>query len=86
MENSDFVVHGVYSWSNCCGCEVQINQSNDGARLRFPGKPAKVTDWFEIEHVPNDDDERDENGELELVPVIDPDGHYIPLGLVMRAG
>jgi len=74
-EGDDFKSHGTYTVSNTGGYEVELADSGDGARLKLPN--GEITDWFEIEFIPNDED-----GELE--PVIDPNGYNVPLNMVMR--
>lgn len=88
VENSDFVVHGVYSLG-LFGYEVELSKDGDGARLRSfdsDGVPT-VTDWLPIEQVWPDEYDEPGDGEQDLsaVNVIDPEGHNVPLNEVMRA-
>lgn len=77
-----FIAHGVYSWSNCCGYEVQISDCGDAARLRYPkGDDFVITDWLEIEYV-GKEDSMDEDDQFH--PVIDPNHFNVPLNLVMK--
>ena len=78
-ENDIFTAHGVYSWSNCCGCSIEIHNSGDSARLKLNTEPETITEWLEIEFI-----EDEENPEGDLIPVIDPEGHNVPLNMVMR--
>jgi len=75
----EFTPHGVYSWSNCCGCEVELSNDVDAARLRFNfGEVSEsVTEWLPIEYVETEDGNGHEH-------VIDPERHNVPLSLVMR--
>ena len=73
---SDFVATGYITTSNSSGYEVEIDPSGDSARLK---DESGVTDWMEIEFVQNIDDPTGD-----LVPVINPDGYYIPLDQVMK--
>jgi hypothetical protein len=73
-EDKPFTRHGVYSWANVCGCEVEISECGSMGRLRIENR---VTEWYEIEHI------EDEDGE-ESVPTIDPDGHNVPLNQVIK--
>ena len=70
-----FIANGYYTVSNSGGYEVQLNESGDGARIKDGDK---ITDWFEIEWV------ADEEAYEDFVPVIDPTGYNIPLNLVMK--
>ena len=48
----NFIAHGYYTWSNCCGYEVQLSDCGDAARLRYPkGDDFVITDWLEIEYI-----------------------------------
>ncbi len=82
----DFVAHGTYTVSNAGGYLVQISDSGDSARLRdsFGSDNPKTSDWFEIQYIPNEDGELDDEGNVELIPIIDPEGYNVPLNLVMR--
>jgi len=78
-----FVCHGTYAYSNACGYEVELSPDGERARLRINGNEptATVTDWLPIEMVENDDADCEDDS---FHPVIDPDGHNIPIELVMR--
>ena len=79
IETGDkFLKHGYYTVSNCGGYLVELSDCGDSARLQTP-ENNKVSDWFEIEYVVDEDDK-----EGDLIPVIDPDGFNISLDLVMR--
>lgn len=82
-----FKVHGHYTISNLGGYEIELADSGDSARVRdaYGNDNPQISDWLEIEYVPNEDGDLDEDGEVELVPVIDPSGYNIPLNMVMRA-
>jgi len=79
----NFVCHGTYAYSNACGYEVELSPDGESARLRINGNEptATVTDWLPIEMVENDDADCEDDS---FHPVIDPDGHNIPIELVMR--
>jgi hypothetical protein len=81
-DDEPFKVHGFYTVSNTGGYEVQISDDGNSARVRdafsYGTVDPKISEWFEIEWVENEDDEDD------LSPVIDPDGYNIPLNMVMR--
>lgn len=85
--DDDFKVHGHYTVSNLGGYEIELADSGDSARVRdaYGNNNPQISDWLEIEYVPNEDGDLDEDGEVELVPVIDPSGYNIPLNMVMRA-
>lgn len=85
-EDDEFVVHGYYTVSNSGGYEVQLNNSGDGARLRtFSDGQPQVSEWFEIETVPNEDyDPMEDDENDEYISVIDPGGYNVPLNMVMR--
>lgn len=85
--DDDFKVHGHYTVSNLGGYEIELADSGDSARVRdaYGNDNPQISDWLEIEYVPNEDGDLDEDGEVELVPVIDPSGYNIPLNMVMRA-
>ena len=70
----DFTPHGVYTISNACSILVELADSGDAARLKVN---EEVTDWLEIEFVP-------EEGEEDYQPVIDPEGYNVPLNLTMK--
>ena len=82
----DFVAHGSYTVSNAGGYLVQISDSGDSARLRdsFGSDNPKTSDWFEIQYIPNEEGELDDDANVELIPIIDPEGYNVPLDLVMR--
>lgn len=84
--NDGFIAHGVYNISNSGGFLVQISYSGDSVRLKdsFGSDNPKISDWFEIEYIPNEDGDLDEEGNIELIPVIDPEGYNVPLNMVMR--
>ena len=46
--DDDFICHGCKMWSNWGGIEMQISDSGDEARLRYPD--GEITDWLEIEY------------------------------------
>lgn len=79
----EFTPHGTYCISNAGGYEVEISSDGDSARLRMNGHEpaATVTEWLPIEYVENEDSENEDDT---FHPVIDPDGHNVPLSLVMR--
>jgi len=85
-EEEEFIVHGHYAWSNCCGYEVQLSDCGDAARLRMNKwtENEVVTDWLEIQSVIDADGACDEEGFPDFHQVIDPDGWDVPLNLVMR--
>jgi len=83
MQSEQFTAHGVYSWSNCCGCYVMLSNSGDAAKLKFNDDNGTETDWLEIEYI-EDEDEQDEEGNNVFNPVIDPEKHNVPLNQVMR--
>lgn len=87
MDDDDFKVHGYYTISNAGGYEIELADSGDSARVRdaYGSDNPEISDWLEIEYVENEDGDVDEDGNLELVPVIDPNGYNIPLNMVMRA-
>jgi hypothetical protein len=70
----DFTPHGVYTISNACSILVELAPEGDAARLKIN---EEVTDWLEIEYVPEEDYE-------DLQAVIDPEGHNVPLNLTMK--
>ena len=80
-ENDDsvFTPHGAYTVSNTGGYEIMLSNDGDAAKVRdaFGSDNPKISDWLEIEYLPDE-----ETGELE--PVIDPNGYNIPLNQVMR--
>ena len=76
MKNSNFKPTGYYTVSNCLSYEVEIDESGDAARLRYP--KGYVTSWLPIEHMWEND------LDLKTYPVIDPNGYNIPLDLVMK--
>lgn len=86
-EDEEFVVHGHYTVSNSGGYEIMLTDSGDAARVRdaFGSDNPKTSDWLEIEYVEDENGEPDEDGNLPLEPVIDPQGYNIPLNLVMRS-
>ena len=63
-----------------------ISDSGDAAKVRdaYGSDNPETSDWLEIEYVPNEDGEMDEEGNPEMEPVIDPNGYNIPLNMVMR--
>ena len=79
-----FIAHGFYTVSNAGGYEVQLSDDGDLARIRdaYGSDNPKVSEWFEIEWVPDED--ADEEEDADLIAVIDPDGYNIPLNQVMR--
>ena len=82
MKATEFKVTGLYAVSNCGGYEIEISNSGDMARVRdaFGSDDPQVSGWMEIEYVEDNNDE----GNTEMVPVIDPNGYNIPLNLVTR--
>ena len=70
-------IHGYYTYSNCCGYGVILSDSGDEAKLVMNNEDYDVTDWLNIEHIFDED-------ENEFIPVIDPDGFNIPLNLVVK--
>jgi hypothetical protein len=74
-----FITHGLYSWANAMGCEVQLSKCGDGARTRYTKHDGTrvISEWREII------EEVDEDGELQRV-ISDGDCGKIPLDLVMR--
>lgn len=78
-ENEEFIPHGSYTVSNSGGYEIMLSDDGDAAKVRdaFGSDNPKISDWLEIEHIPNQ-----ETGESD--PVIDPNGYNIPLNQVMR--
>ena len=69
--DDDFVGHGYKTTSNLGGNEIQISDSGDAARLKFPN--GRITDWLEIEF--------DEEGVAYITP---PDGDMERLDEYMR--
>jgi hypothetical protein len=63
-----------------------ISDSGDAAKVRdaYGSDNPETSDWLEIEYVPNEDGEMDEEGYPEMEAVIDPNGYNIPLNMVMR--
>lgn len=70
MKDNTFTAHGIYTISNAGGYEIELADSGDAARIRFPDE--SVSDWLEIEY--NDEGE----------PIIDKDGLDVPLNMVMK--
>lgn len=60
-ESDDFIGHGYKTTSNLGGNQIQLSDSGDGARIKYPN--GEISDWMEIEF--------DENG---VAYVITPDG------------
>ena len=79
MEDEPFVPHGSYTVSNSGGYEVMLSDDGSMAKVKdaFGSDNPEISDWLEIEYVPNED-----TGEME--PVIDPNGYNIPLSQTMR--
>jgi len=77
--DEDFIPQGSYTVSNTGGYEVMISDDGGAAKVKdaFDSDNPKISDWLEIEYVPDED-----TGELE--PVIDPNGYNIPLNQVMK--
>jgi hypothetical protein len=71
-------IHGYYTISNTEGYGVILSDCGEAAKLVMNNEDCDVTDWLDIEHVFDED-------ENEFVPVIDPTGYNISLNLVMRA-
>ena len=71
----EFKAHGYYAVSNAGGYEVELHPSGDSARIK---NGEEVTDWLEIEWVP------DEDPAMDFIPVIDPKGYDVPLNMIMR--
>ena len=69
--DDDFVGHGYKTTSNLGGNEIQISDSGDAARLKFPN--GRITDWLEIEF--------DEEG---VAYITTPDGDMERLDEYMR--
>ena len=81
-DDEPFKASGYYTVSNSGGYEVQISDDGDSASMKDSfsfTKDPKVSEWFEIEYVPDDD-----NLGGDVVPIIDPNGYNIPLNQVMR--
>lgn len=81
----EFIPHGSYTVSNSGGYLIMISDDGEMAKVKdsFGSDNSEVSDWLPIEYIPSDD-EFDENGESEMIPVIDPEGYNIPLNQVMR--
>ena len=86
MYEEEFTPHGTYTLGNSGGYEIMISDSGDAAKVRdaYGSDNPETSDWLEIEYVPNEDGEMDEEGNPEMEPVIDPNGYNIPLNMVMR--
>lgn len=84
--SDDFKTHGSYTVSNSGGYLIELSDCGGSARVRdsFGSDNPKTSDWFEIEYIPNEDGDLDDEGNIELVPVINPEGYNIPLNMVMR--
>jgi len=79
--NNEFIPHGSYTISNAGGYEVMLSNDGEQAKLRdaFGTDNPIVSDWLDIEYIPNEYDDEDE-----MIPVIDPKGYNIPLNQVMK--
>lgn len=84
--DEEFMPDGTYTVSNSGGYEIMLSDSGDMAKVKdaFGSDTPKISDWLEIEYVPSEDGEMDDEGYPEMVPVIDPNGYNIPLNMVMR--
>jgi hypothetical protein len=84
--DEEFMPDGTYTVSNAGGYEIMLSDSGDMAKVKdaFGSDTPKISDWLEIEYVPSEDGEMDDEGYPEMVPVIDPNGYNIPLNMVMR--
>jgi len=78
MIMEDFNAHGSYTISNSGGYLVELSDCGDMARLKdsFGSDNPQVSDWLDIEFISNEDDD--------LIAVIDPNEHHIPLSEVIR--
>ena len=78
-EESPFQAHGFYTVSNAGGYEIMLNDRGDAAKVRdaYGSDVPEISDWLEIEYVPDEDTE-------EMEPVIDPNGYNIPLNQVVK--
>jgi hypothetical protein len=85
-DEEEFMPNGTYTISNSGGYEIMLSDSGDMAKVKdaFGSDTPKISDWLEIEYVPGEDSEMDDEGYPEMVPVIDPNGYNIPLNMVMR--
>lgn len=81
-----FIPNGSYTISNSGGYEIMLNDSGDSAKVRdaYGSDNPQISDWLEIEYVPSEDGELDDEGNIEMEAVIDPNGYNIPLNQVMR--
>lgn len=79
MKNSrdKFIAHGYYTITNTIGYSVEISEDGCSARLKVNDK---ITDWYDIEYFPSDEDDTDE-----LHAYIDRYGYNVPLNLVIRS-
>lgn len=89
MENNAFTVHATYTISNTGGYEIELHPSGDSARVRLvTDHILEVSDWLEIESVPDETDYFPDETTEEDYPiyhsVIDPEGVNIPLSQCMR--
>ena len=84
--DEEFVAHGTYTLGNAGGYEIMLSDSGDAAKVRdaYGSDNPETSDWLEIEYVNSEDGELDDEGNPEIVPVIDPNGYNIPLNMVMR--
>jgi hypothetical protein len=84
--DEEFMPDGTYTVSNAGGYEIMLSDSGDMAKVKdaFGSDTPEISDWLEIEYVPSEDGEMDDEGYPEMVPVIDPNGYNIPLNMVMR--
>lgn len=84
-ESEEFIPHGSYTVSNSGGYEIMLSNDGDMAKVKdaFGSDNPEISDWLPIEYVESED-ETDEEGYPEMIPVIDPEGYNIPLNQVMR--
>jgi len=84
-EIEEFTPHGSYTVSNSGGYTVMLSDDGEMAKVKdaFGSDNPEISDWLPIEYVPSED-EFDEDGNPEMVAVIDPNGYNIPLNQVMR--
>lgn len=78
-------IDGYYTISNSMGYGVILSDCGSSAKLVLDLEKKKTTPWLDIEWVPKEDGELDDEGFPEMEAVIDPDGYDVPLSLVMRA-
>ena len=82
-EGTRFTTHGVYIISNCYSVEVEISDCGDMGRYKSYNDTLEdydVSEWKPIELLQEEGTDLSEDS----IPVLDPEGLYIPLNQVMR--